>query len=476
MPYGCKRIVLATSDTTTRDMARIALAGKYSLLAFPNAEKLIQHAEQSARPDLILFSGGLETLGQLKAGLATRHVPLIFLTKPGDMEGERAALAMGAADCVQSTASPQLLRRRVDLQVGAGGRAGAKTAVQQTGARMGAREDARLKAQAGIRAGVRTVGQGGALTSAHSGALTGVHSGAQTAVAAGVQTAMAPGVQTAAPAGAQTIAAPGSQAIASPGAHELALSMVVELVECRDGMTRGHIDRTGLYMQALADGMAAEGVYLDELNALDAETLCLASKLHDLGKVGIRDSILRKPSSLTLEEYEEMKKHTTLGEEVIDRMQRRRDEGSFFELARVCAGTHHERWDGGGYPRGLRGDDIPLAGRMMAIVDVYDALVSKRPYKPAYPLDLAARLIADESGRHFDPAIVGVFISCLRRFESIASGDGDGDSDSDSDSDGLGVGGFGGGRDGVADVGGGSGGGGNDNDSDSDCRAIACTA
>jgi putative two-component system response regulator len=207
--------------------------------------------------------------------------------------------------------------------------------------------------------------------------------------------------------------------IATRDMVRLALNMAVELVECRDGSTRGHIDRTELYMRALAEEMAAMGVYLDELYALDPDTLCLAAKLHDLGKVGIRDSILRKPGSLTAEEFEEMKTHTTLGEQVIDRMQRHSDETMFFSLARVFAGTHHERWDGSGYPRGLRGFGIPLAGRLMAIVDVYDALISERPYKPAYSHDLAVGIMVKEGGRHFDPALIEVFEASAHRFASI---------------------------------------------------------
>ena len=398
-----KKIVLATNDTTTRDMARLALAGKYSLFAFPSAEKLMQYAERTL-PDLILFGGGLDTLGMLRAGLATRDVPVIFLTDPGDLDSESEALALGAADCVQSTASPQLLQRRVDLQV---------SSIVQKYTNTSVCSNTCANAQ-----------------------IANMPTSANAPIANMPTSANMPSASLAAGASAADGRRPQNNALAALDAHmrqdakygpgfgiinarELALNMVVELVECRDGSTRGHIDRTERYMRVLAEGMASNGVYLDELSSLDTDMLCQASKLHDLGKVGIRDSILQKPGSLTIEEFEEMKTHTTLCEEVIDRLRQHVDESEFFSLARAFAGSHHERWDGKGYPRRLRGDGIPLAGRLMAIADVYDALVSERPYKPAYTHDMAVSLIIEESGRHFDPALVGVFASSAHRFASI---------------------------------------------------------
>ena len=389
MLYMNKKVVLATNDSTARDTARLALAGKYSLFAFPSAEKLMQHAERMA-PDLILLGGGLDTLGMLRAGPATRRVPVIYLTKPGDLDSESAALELGAADCVQNTASPQLLRRRVDLQVGADRNENGHTNVCSSSVIQTGRQ-----ATACACASAGRMPFGGALASHEAR----THQEAMLSPSPGC----------------------------AINARELALNMVVELVECRDGSTRGHIDRTERFMRVLTGGMASQGVYLDELNELGPESLCLASKLHDLGKVGIRDSILRKPGVLTMEEFEEMKTHTTIGEEVIDRLQQHIDETAFFSLARVFAGSHHERWDGSGYPRGLRGKGIPLAGRLMAIVDVYDALTSERPYKPAYPHELASSLILEESGRHFDPALVRVFAAAASQMASVWAFARDGD-------------------------------------------------
>ena len=379
-----KKIVLATNESIVRDTALLALAGEYSLYAFPNAEKLMQYAERTL-PDLILFSGGLEKLETLRSGDATRRVPVIFLTKPGDYDSECAALDLGAADCVQNTATPQLLRRRVDLQVGTSNWGEIPTTVYS----FPAMQAGRLQMDGACASAVEQPPYIGGL-GAHEASMR--------------QEAMKSPIQG---------------ATATINARDLALNMVVELVECRDGSTRGHIDRTERFMRALTDGMASYRVYMDELRELGPESLCLASKLHDLGKVGIRDSILRKPGVLTVEEFEEMKTHTTIGEEVIDRLRQHVDETAFFSLARVLAGSHHERWDGAGYPRGLSGEGIPLAGRLMAIVDVYDALTSERPYKPAYPHDLAARLIIEEGGRHFDPELISVFEASAPRLASI---------------------------------------------------------
>jgi putative two-component system response regulator len=134
-----------------------------------------------------------------------------------------------------------------------------------------------------------------------------------------------------------------------------------------------------------------------------------------VGKIAIKDSILLKPGKLTPDEFEEMKKHTVFGEKIILRIQRGSRESVFLTHARIMAGTHHERWDGAGYPRGVAKDDIPLQGRMMAIVDVYDALVSDRPYKKAFPHDEAIGIIADGANRQFDPVLAGIFVDASER-------------------------------------------------------------
>ena len=141
-----------------------------------------------------------------------------------------------------------------------------------------------------------------------------------------------------------------------------------------------------------------------------------SSQLHDVGKIAIRDSILMKPGKLTAEEFNEMKRHTSFGEKVIEKIQESTKENAFLTHAKIMAGTHHEKWDGTGYPRGIAGNDIPLQGRLLALVDVYDALISERPYKKPFPPDQALEIIKDGSGVHFDPVLVEIFTAAVQYF------------------------------------------------------------
>jgi putative two-component system response regulator len=143
-----------------------------------------------------------------------------------------------------------------------------------------------------------------------------------------------------------------------------------------------------------------------------------STPLHDIGKVAIGDAILRKPSKLTTGEFDEMKKHVTIGGDLLDEAIGSSEFGGFMKMAAVIARYHHERYDGSGYAEGLAGQDIPLPARIVAVADVFDALTSERPYKPAYTILKAKRMIMDESGKHFDPVIVDVFIRC---FDEIAT-------------------------------------------------------
>jgi putative two-component system response regulator len=172
-------------------------------------------------------------------------------------------------------------------------------------------------------------------------------------------------------------------------------------VEWRDADTGQHVDRIGRFSErlALAAGMSVP----------DAELLRHASALHDVGKVGIPDRILNKPGPLDAHEWEVMKTHTTIGASILDG-----SESELMKLARTVALTHHENWDGTGYPTGLRGDEIPLAGRICTICDVFDALLSPRPYKNPWGLEDAISEITDLSGTKFDPSLVDTFLPLAR--------------------------------------------------------------
>ena len=198
------------------------------------------------------------------------------------------------------------------------------------------------------------------------------------------------------------------------------LNFVAGMVESRDDSTGGHIHRIMTYLSCLLDALEESGVYYDEVCAWDKGFLLPSSQLHDVGKIAISDEILNKPGKLDPDEYEEMKNHVIIGVNAIARMEESTSDSSFFKYAKTFAETHHEKWDGSGYPYGLSGTDIPLEGRLMAIADVYDALVSPRPYKEPFSAEKASAIITESSGSHFDPELVTVFEEVACQFEEIA--------------------------------------------------------
>ena len=184
---------------------------------------------------------------------------------------------------------------------------------------------------------------------------------------------------------------------------------MADLVENRDKNTGGHIDRTAMYLKILINAMMEQGVYADEMKNWNMESVISSARLHDLGKIVISDSILNKPGPLTPEEFTIMKTHSTEGERIIDKAIAQTGDADFLHNAKMIAAYHHECWDGSGYPYGLKGTAIPLQGRIMAIIDVYDALVSERPYKKAFSHEEAVAIIMKSADRHFDPLIAKVF-------------------------------------------------------------------
>jgi putative two-component system response regulator len=185
---------------------------------------------------------------------------------------------------------------------------------------------------------------------------------------------------------------------------------MADLVENRDGNTGGHIDRTSRYMEMLVNTMHESGVYADEMQGWDLKSVFSSARLHDLGKIAIPDEILNKPGKLTDEEFAIMKTHSMKGSHIIDKIIDKTGGEEFLQNAKTIATYHHEKWNGMGYPFGLAGEDIPLLGRIMALVDVYDALVSERPYKKPFTHEQAVDIIKKDSGSHFDPKIVEVFV------------------------------------------------------------------
>jgi putative two-component system response regulator len=197
------------------------------------------------------------------------------------------------------------------------------------------------------------------------------------------------------------------------------LKIVANLVESRDEITGGHVERTREYLAILLDGLIAQNLYTEEIKGWDRDFFLQSSQLHDVGKISIPDKILLKPDKLTPEEFEEMKNHTLFGVQIIEAIQKDTPESNFLSHAKILAGNHHEKWNGAGYPYGLKGTDIPLGGRLMAIADVYDALISVRPYKKPFTHEEASQIIMDGRGTQFDPDLIDVFISVSEKFDEM---------------------------------------------------------
>jgi putative two-component system response regulator len=206
--------------------------------------------------------------------------------------------------------------------------------------------------------------------------------------------------------------------------RDLTIFALAKLAESRDPDTGAHLERIREYCRVMAEELVRSRSTLEDVDGDFVHMIYLTSPLHDIGKVGIPDHVLLKPGPLTAEEMQIMKRHTAIGGETIDTLASTHPEARFLLMARDIAWSHHERYDGSGYPRGLSGRNIPLCGRIVAVADVYDALTSKRVYKEAYGHDLAKSMIRDGRGTHFDPAVVDAFLrreqDFLRLKEALA--------------------------------------------------------
>ncbi|EKO41001.1 MAG: response regulator (CheY-like receiver and HD-GYP domain containing protein) [Solidesulfovibrio magneticus str. Maddingley MBC34] len=208
--------------------------------------------------------------------------------------------------------------------------------------------------------------------------------------------------------------------------RELALTQdaIIEamagLAEYRDPETGAHIKRTRNYVRVLAEKLRAEPRYAGQFTDETIDLLYKSAPLHDIGKVGVRDDILLKPGPLTDVEFAVMRHHTVYGRDAIQAAAKNLGDNSFLRLAQEIAYTHQERWDGSGYPQGLAGEAIPIPGRLMAIADVYDALISRRVYKAPFTHAQAVTIIRDGRGSHFDPAMVDAFLDVQETFRQIA--------------------------------------------------------
>jgi putative two-component system response regulator len=203
--------------------------------------------------------------------------------------------------------------------------------------------------------------------------------------------------------------------------QDITIYAMATLAETRDNETGNHIRRTQNYVITLATKLAENSKYAVQLPRQDIELLYKSAPLHDIGKIGIPDRILLKPGRLTPEEFEIMKTHAAIGKSSIQAAEQLVGmPDSFLRFAKEIAGSHHEKWDGSGYPEGLAGEAIPLSARLMALADVYDALISKRVYKEAFSHEVARNIIVQGNGTHFDPAVIDAFIALEQDFIDIA--------------------------------------------------------
>ena len=299
---------------------------------------------------------GYEAIKKLKADERYADIPVIFLTALSDVNSEVEGFDLGAADYIIKPFSPAMLLKRIEKEL---------LIVEQ--------KHSLLKTQAELQ-----------------------HNLSHMEAIANEKAEMVMHLQNA------------------------VFATVVDMVEFRDKYTGGHVIRTQSYLKALLDEMFKEGIFADEIHEWDVVSLLSSAKLHDVGKIAVPDLILGKNAKLDQDEFEIMKAHVTAGVEAIERIISKTEEHDFLIHAIRMAGTHHEKWDGTGYPIGLKGKNIPLEGQLMALADVYDALISKRQYKEPMTHIEACRIIGESAGTHFDPVLVEVFRNVENEFWQIA--------------------------------------------------------
>jgi len=355
------KIVLVDDNLSSLTQGRNILKTFYEVYPAPSAGKLFEVLE-NVIPDLILLDvempdvDGYEAIKQLKGDTRFAGIPVIFLTARGDDSSHLEGLDLGATDYISKPFSAPLLLKRIANQL---------LIVRQRRDLLADR--AMLKDYAdNLEKKVQE----------------------RTAEVLHLQSAV--------------------------------LSTVADLVEFRDHLTGGHILRTRLYLKALMGELTRTGTYKDETADWEMDFFLQSAQLHDVGKIAISDAILNKPDKLTPEEFEIMKTHVHIGVDAIEKIMAKAEEHAFLRHAMAIVGTHHEKWDGTGYPMGIKGNSIPLEGRLMAVADVYDALISARPYKPALSHEEACRIIEAGAGTHFDPVLVDVFRNIKDEFATIA--------------------------------------------------------
>ena len=367
-----KQRVIAVDDQPDNLLIIEDFLGKtYDIITFGRGQAMVDYFEAGNRADLVLLDivmpmpDGYALCNWLKGSPMTRDIPVVFLTGLENSEEEAYALSIGAEDFIHKPLSPPVLSARVRNHLAL---AQARRALQDQNRgleKLVVERTRKIQEQSDEL--MRRTDQ---LISAQSAII----------------------------------------------------SAFCSLVEARDNETGNHVLRTQHYVLTLCEKLSSHPRFSAELTQTNIPLIFKSAPLHDIGKVAIPDHILLKPGKLTPEEWRIMQQHAQFGADAIAAAEKEIGEGnaSFLSYARQIALTHHERWNGKGYPRGLVGDEIPLAGRLMAIADVYDALISRRIYKPPFEHAAAVEIMRKERGEHFDPDILDCMLASSAQFDDIA--------------------------------------------------------
>ncbi|MDR2350082.1 MAG: response regulator [Deltaproteobacteria bacterium] len=353
-----KRIMIVDDNATNLMFAKTALFDRFDVFTVPSAAKMFNLLPSSS-PDLILLDismpemDGYEALKILKSKEEWKNIPVIFLTGMDQAKEETDGLALGAIDYIYKPFEPRLLKKRIENYI----------------------QLAELKdtlAKNDVRLTDRNKNLDILLT------------------------------------------------LKNKSSRELCVSIfsvLSDMVENRNHKIQTKRGRTRDWVKILIDAMLERGVYKSTLESWNMEEVAMAAELHDLGKIEIPEALILKKSRLTPAELEVVKKHTIYGELMLERMGTQIANRDFVAHAQLFCLNHHERWDGSGYPRALKAHEIPLQGRIMAIVDVYDALTNVRPYKKAFPHYYAIKVLLEGSSGYFDPSIMEVFREIAWKFD-----------------------------------------------------------
>ena len=355
-----KTIFIIDDNEVNLTLTAEALSDDYEVITMASADKMFALIE-NLTPDLILLDiempdvSGFDTLQQLKTDTRTANIPVIFLTGKDDATTEATSFELGVADFIPKPYSTPVLLQRIK-------------SVLHMDSMIRDRTDTLQQQSEELQQQTDTLKQ-------------------RVEKLLKLQNSMT--------------------------------SVLAHLVENRDTLTGEQIDHSTEYIELLLKAMIKKEIYSNQTKDYDIEVIISASRLHDIGKIVISDLILNKSDKLMPSEFEAIKGHALEGEKIIDSIISKAGDDEFLIYAKEFAGSHHERWDGTGYPRGLKGDEIPLLGRVMAIADVYDALVSDRPYKKAFPHEKAVEIILENKGTQFDPVLTDLFNEINTSFAQV---------------------------------------------------------